>query len=60
MRVTHPMLLYGRTQNEAPSLECEAAGIDLFGKAAANQNIIILLYLFEVSNKLYYEKRLMY
>lgn len=27
MRVTHPMLLYGRTQNEAPSLECKAAGI---------------------------------
>lgn len=27
MRVTHPMLLYGRTQNEAPSFEYEAAGI---------------------------------
>lgn len=33
MRVTHPMLLYGRTQNEAPSLEREAAGIGFIRKS---------------------------
>jgi len=34
MRVTHPMLLYGRTQNEAPSFEREAAGIGSIRKSS--------------------------
>ena len=53
MRVTHPMLLYGRTQNEAPSFEYESCRNWIYsGKRLLIKYNNNLLYLFEVSNKL--------